>query len=533
MLVVTAEEMRVLDRRTIEEVGVPGAVLMENAGRTAYQIAHRSFGPFRGKRICVLAGRGNNGGDGFVLARYFFEDDARVEVFLLSSMDRITGDAGINLDICRNMGVPVHEVLSEEDLLSLEMQWAHADLFVDALLGTGLNSQVRGLYAKAIQAMNRFPAKVLAVDIPSGLDSNRGVALGEAVQADVTVTFGLPKLGQVIYPGRALTGSLYCVDISIPRRLIGDLQVVRDLLTFEGIQLPEERNSVSHKGHFGHLFVLAGSPGKTGAADLVCRSAARVGAGLVTLGIPRSLNPVMEMKLTEPMTEPLPETDHGCLGMVSLTSVMEIMERKTALALGPGISTTAETAELVRELVRNTPVPVVLDADALTAISDDTAVLRQARSPLILTPHPGEMARMTGLSTAEIQADRLSAAQAFAREHGVYLVLKGARTVIAHPDGSLFINPTGNPGLATGGSGDVLTGAIAGLLALGMPPGEAAKTGVFLHGWTADWIAARKAPVGYLAGDVSDALPECLARLESRGKEPADVPLVPLVTAVP
>ncbi|MBI4772564.1 MAG: NAD(P)H-hydrate dehydratase [Deltaproteobacteria bacterium] len=533
MLVVTAEEMRILDRRTIEEVGVPGSVLMENAGRTAYQIADRCFGPFRGKRICVLAGRGNNGGDGFVLARYFFEDEARVQVFLLSSMDRVTGDARINLDICRKLGVPIHEVLSEDDLPASETQWAHAYLLVDALLGTGLSSEVRGLYGKAIQAMNRFPAKVLAVDIPSGLDSNRGVALGEAVQADVTVTFGLPKIGQVIYPGRALTGALYCANISIPRRLIGELEVVRELLTFEGIRLPEERNPAGHKGNFGHLFVLAGSTGKTGAADLVCRSAAHVGTGLVTLGIPRSLNSIMEIKLTEPMTEPLPETAEACLGMVSLESIMGIMERKTALALGPGISTRPETAELVRELVRSSPLPVVLDADGLTAISDDTRVLKQARSPLILTPHPGEMARMTKLSTVEIQADRPAAARTFAREHGVYLVLKGARTLIAYPDGSLFINSTGNPGLATGGSGDVLTGIIAGFLALGLPPGEAAKTGVFLHGWTADWIAARKAPVGYLAGDVCEALPECLARLESRRKEPGDTPLVPLVTTVP
>ena len=531
MRLVTAEQMRTLDRRTIEETGIPGVVLMENAGRTAFQIIHEIFSPFCGKKVLIFAGRGNNGGDGFVLARYFLEAGAFVEVLLLSTMDKVGGDARINLEICRNMGIPIQEVTSEEDLSPAQERWSQAYLLVDALLGTGLNSEVRGLFATAIELMNHLPTPVVSVDIPSGLDSDRGVMLGTAVQADLTVTFGFPKIGHAVYPGRGLTGTLACVDISIPGSLLKTERIRSRLLTREELTFPAERSPDAHKGHFGHLLALAGSPGKTGAGALLAGAAARAGTGLVTLGVPKSLNPVLEAKLTEAMTLPLPETEDGVLCKESLEAMEASLPGKTALAVGPGVSTRPETAECVCELIRRSSIPMVLDADALTAIADRPDVLLESKVPLILTPHPGEMSRLTGKSPREIQTDRTAVAASFAEKFGVHLVLKGARTVIALPDGEIFVNVTGNPGLASGGTGDVLTGLIGGFLAQGMAPEEAAKLGVYLHGLAADMCAEEIGSIGFLAGDLCNRIPDAIARLMG-DEEEAEFP-IPLAVLVP
>jgi len=531
MLLVTADQMRNLDRRTIQEAGVPGAVLMENAGRTAYQVIFQEYGPFRGKRIVVFSGPGNNGGDGFVLARYFHQGGAHVRVFLVGDAERVSGDARVNLDICKNMDIPVREVRSEEDEAFQIHNESGIRLMVDALLGTGLNSDIRGLYRRAVQTMNAASAPVVAVDIPSGLDSNRGIILGEAVRADLTVTFGLPKIGQVLYPGREHVGRLVLVDISIPNRFIEEERIEQALLTPQTVQAPPPRAADAHKGHAGRLFVLAGAPGKTGAAALTSLAAVRAGAGLVTLGVPRSLNPILEAKITEPMTWPLPETDDRTLSLQAFPEILKQLEGQSALALGPGLSTHSETVDLVLRLVEACPVPAVLDADALNAVSRDPGVLNKARVPLILTPHPGEMARLAGGSIQDIQNDRLGVARRFALTHHVVLVLKGARTLVAFPDGSAFVNTTGNPGLAGGGTGDVLTGIIAAFLARGMTAGEAAKSGVYLHGLAGDYCRRSLGPVGYLAGDLCDVLPRCLSGLDGLPAEPASS--IPLTAPVP
>lgn len=526
-MIATAEEMRRLDHSTIHEVGIPGIVLMENAGRSLVQVVLDRFFPLAGKYICIFAGRGNNGGDGFVAARYLHKEGCSVSVYVLSPTTLLTGDARTNLEICQKLSIPIIEVLNPQDTEKHQADWSHADLIIDALLGTGLNADVRGLYAEVIQTINQLRVPKVAVDIPSGLDADRGKPLGTCIKADLTVTFGLPKLGQVIYPGRELVGDLYVVDISIPRQVISTHNLRHALLTPHELTLPSPRKGDSHKGHYGHLLVVAGSPGKTGAAAMASEAAARVGTGLVTLGVPKSLNPILEVKLTEVMTEPLAENADGVLGPEALNALLKIMESKTALALGPGLSTLEGPAELTRELLLRSHIPIVIDADGLTALSKDLNILKRVKCPIILTPHPGEMARLMNTTVPQVQADRIGVSRSLAQEFGVIVVLKGSATVVALPDGRIFVNPTGNPGMATGGMGDILTGLIGGLLAQKMEPAEAAKTGVFMHGLAGDRCARKQGTVGYLATDLLPEISHLMAELgEKRRKQRPSVFLI-------
>ncbi len=511
MKLVTAAEMRELDRRAIQDLGIPSLVLMENAGRTTYQILRREFPALAGE-VAVLAGRGNNGGDGFVVARYLANAGLPVTVFLLGPRDRVSGDARVNLEVLAHLGVEVAEVLTEADLNPVLHRLARAGLIVDALLGTGLNAPVQGLMAALIERVNHLRAPVLAVDIPTGLCADTGAVLGAALQAEVTVTYGWPKLGQVLPPGRDYVGRLWQVDISIPPRLAGEAPVelaeARDLR-----QLLPPRPAGSHKGNFGHLLVLAGSVGKTGAAAMASEAALRAGAGLVTLGIPASLNDILEVKLTEAMTLPLPEAPGTrALGAAALTPIREFLAPKSVLALGPGIGTHPETGELVRRLVHELPQPMVIDADGINNLAAATTGLPGAAGLRILTPHPGEMARLVGLTTPEVQARRLDLARETAARFGVTLVLKGAQTVVASPDGRASLNSTGNPALASGGTGDVLTGVIGGFLAQGLTPWDAARLGVYLHGLAADFFVSHHGPRGLIAGDLLRVFPDVLAR---------------------
>ncbi|MBM4285411.1 MAG: NAD(P)H-hydrate dehydratase [Deltaproteobacteria bacterium] len=510
MKLVTAAQMRELDRRTIEELGVPSLVLMENAGRTTYQVLRREYPALEGP-VAVLAGRGNNGGDGLVVARYLTNDGLGVTVFLLAEKETVRGDARVNLEIALKLGVEVVEVTSENHLNRLYRDLASAGLVVDALLGTGLNAAVHGLYRTVIDMVNGLDVQVLAVDIPSGLCADTGQPLDEAIFADVTVTYGWPKLGQALPPGRDYVGRLWRVDIGIPpafsREIPAELADPEEML----LLLPP-RPRESHKGTFGHLVVAAGSAGKTGAAALTAQGALRAGAGLVTAAVAESLNDILEVKLTEAMTLPLPEIPgERALGLAALEPLARFMEGKTALALGPGLGTHPETQELVRELVRTLPQPLVIDADGVNALAGRLDLLAQAPGPRLITPHPGEMARLTGASTREIQARRLETARELAAATRAVVALKGAQTVVASPEGVVSLNPTGNPILASGGSGDVLTGLIGGFLAQKLNAWDAARLGVYLHGLTADYLAKTVGRQGLAAGDLLAAYPEALA----------------------
>jgi len=520
MRLVKAAEMRDMDRLTIMEVGIPGIVLMENAARGATRIFLDHFRPPRGAFVVALCGPGNNGGDGYVMARYLKETGLKTTVLVLAPEEKISGDALTNLKIVKGLGLEVYHILDERLWNEHRHLLDRCDYILDGILGTGLSSPVRGLYKRVIDEVNSLQRPVMSIDIPSGLNADSGQVLGSAIKASLTVTFGFPKLGHVIFPGADYVGRLARIDIGIPASVAARIPEKARLAEpshFTDL-LPVKRRDI-HKGSRGHLLVLAGSTGKTGAATLASIAALRAGAGLVTLGVPKGLNPVLEGKLTEAMTYPLPETPGGSLSLEAEGEIRRLMEGKTALALGPGLSTDEQTSALILRIVETSPLPMVIDADGINALSKDPKALAACRDKAILTPHPGEMGRLVGSSAAEIQADRVRAALSFAENFGCFLVLKGARTLIAGPEGNLFVNPTGNPALSSGGSGDVLTGLIGGFLARGWPMAESAVGGVYLHGLAADLLAEDMGESGILAGDLLDVLPELMAPL-ARGEWP-------------
>jgi NAD(P)H-hydrate epimerase len=500
--------MQNLDRRTIEECGIPGIVLMENAGRGTIEFMASQFPRLSSGRVAILCGRGNNGGDGFVIARYLMARGTQVNVYLLSSKGQVKGDAKTNLEILLRVGGNLQEVPNTESFDALREEIVSHELFVDAIFGTGLNSEVSGYYADVIDCLNESDRPIVAVDIPSGLDANTGKPLGTCISAAATATFGLPKLGHMMYPGLSHVGRLEVVDIGIPPNLVAEEGIQNHVIESSDIRstLKGPRQPESHKGDFGHLLAIAGSIGKTGAAAMCCDAAIRVGVGLVTLGIPSSLNAIMEVKLTEPMTNPLPETESASLSLDAYDPIMAMTEGKTALVLGPGISTAEETMDLVRQLIRSVTLPMVIDADGITALAADRHALHDAKGPIILTPHPGEMGRLLGVRSGEVQEDRLGVARRAALEFGCHIVLKGARSLVATPSGDVFINPTGNPGMATGGIGDILTGMVGGFVCQRLSPTDAAKAGTYLHGLAGDRALPSRGERALIATDLLDGI---------------------------
>lgn len=518
MKIATADQMKDLDRRAIQECGIPGIVLMENAGRGAAELLVRYFPQAHEGTVAVLAGRGNNGGDGFVIARHLKNWGIRTKVYLFASVDDVGGDALTNLQIWLKMGGEFMEVPYKGNFTRIKKEVAKARLFVDAVFGTGLNAEVKGFFKEVISFINALPQPVVAVDIPSGLDATEGRVLGTAIRADLTATFGLAKIGQVLEPGARHVGRLEVVDIGIPRTFIEEADIRTHLLDPAELNLDllTPRPLQAHKGDYGHLVVLAGSPGKTGAATMVCSGALRTGTGLVTLGIPAALNPILESKLTEAMTEPLPDAGTGYLSADALERIVQLVEGKTALALGPGISTQHQVQEILLDLIPQLSLPLVIDADGITALAAGPEILKQCMNPVILTPHPGEMARLMGLTTDKVQADRIGVATACAAAYDCIVVLKGYKTVIATPEEEVYINTTGNPGMASGGTGDVLTGMIGGLLAQGLPPLEAATWGTYLHGLAGDRAAQALGEIPLIAGDIIDHIPDALREVKAR-----------------
>jgi NAD(P)H-hydrate epimerase len=517
MKVVTGETMQCLDRRAIGEFGVSGLTLMENAGRGCAEAIIAEFGAGPMLRAVIVAGKGNNGGDGYVIARLLKEHGWHVVTFILAPHDEIRGDARTNLDLLSE--TPVLFCQEQGGLDRYASTLREATVIVDALLGTGLSSKVEGTYAEAIGLINNAGKPVIAVDIPSGIDAATGRVLGCAVKADFTVTFALAKCGHLLYPGADFTGKLRIVDIGIPAEIIATAEG-DEYLDAETVRLLLKRRSPSaHKGDSGHCLIVAGSTGKTGAAAMAANSAVRAGAGLVTLAVPASLNSVLEMKTTEAMTISIPDNDSGLFGDEAFIAILSAITGKDAVALGPGISLNPGIAMLVRDLVANVSQPLVIDADGLNALAEDPDVLfRKKSGVVILTPHPGEMGRLAALSTAEVECDRIGVARAFAVKYQIYLILKGARTIIAAPDGAVAINGSGNPGMASGGMGDVLTGVLAALLAQGYEPFPACKLGVFIHGYAADLVAADKGEIGISAVDVQERLPYAIKQVQDQGK---------------
>jgi len=525
MKVATAEVMRRLDQKAIQEFGIPGLVLMENAARSTVSAMFRHFPGLLTQRVGIFAGRGNNGGDALAIARHLLNRGVACQVYLLTPAEEMRGDAATNLQILARMTAEIFPIANAEEWEACQARATQNELFVDGIFGTGLKGPVRGIHQKVIESINALHRPVVAIDIPSGLDADRGQILGTCIRAVLTVTFGLAKRGLLLQPGKQVAGKLLVADISIPSAAMEAEEIKDHLLAGDDFfrHLPP-RKPDAHKGDFGHLFVLSGSPGKTGAAALLCQAAVRVGTGLVTLGIPESLNPIMEVKITEAMTEPLPETEDKTLALKGRSRVRELLTKKNALAVGPGLSLNAETARLIRSLVRETDLPMVIDADGLSAWVGKMDLIPKIKrkGSVVFTPHPGEMARLLQCPVQEVQRDRIQVARNFAQEYGQVLVLKGADSLVATPEGEIFINPTGNPGMATGGMGDVLTGMVGGFLAQGFHPVEAAKLGVFLHGLAGDWVAHQKGERGMAATDLIDRIPRLLQALACRRSQIED-----------
>ncbi|HEY7142110.1 MAG TPA: NAD(P)H-hydrate dehydratase [Methylomirabilota bacterium] len=514
----TAAEMRRADRSATERYGVPSLLLMENAGRGATDALERVLGPVRGRRIAVVCGKGNNGGDGFVVARHLIGRGARVTAWLVGRAGDVQGDARVNLDALQRAGESVTEAAEADGPAfgRLRAELGAADVVVDALLGTGVRGAATGSIAAAIEAVNAAAAAgrpVCALDLPSGLPSDGEVPAGPVVRARVTVTFGLPKLGLVLPAGAAHAGRVEIADLGIPREWLGEGIPTALLEAADARAALPLRSTDAHKGSYGHLLVVAGSVGRTGAAVLACLGALRVGTGLVTCATPASQQPVVAAQLPEPMTEPLPETAARTLSAKAVERVVELLSRMDAVALGPGVGLDPETRAAVRTLVRDAERPMVVDADALTALAGRPGLCREAPAPRLLTPHPGEAARLLGCSIAEVQKDRIASARRLAAESGAVVALKGAGTVVASPDGRAMLNPTGNPGMATGGTGDVLTGVAGGLLAQGVAPAAALSAAVYLHGLAGDLVAEARGEAGLVAGDVADAIPAAIRRV--------------------
>lgn len=510
MRLVTVEEMRRLDRLTIGKHGIPGIVLMERAGAAVTEAILSEWGDLRRQRVVVVAGRGNNGGDGFVIARLLRRAGVRAEVVLLASIEEVGGDAALALTALRRAKVPLVEM--REKTAGVVDRLAKATVIVDAIFGTGLRSAITGLAAEVIEAMNESGRPIVAVDLPSGLDGDSGRPLGPTIRATTTVSLGFAKRGQVLPSATPWLGRLTVADIGLAPEAVESLRPSTWLSTPEDLRpLLPPRPLDSHKGTFGHVLVLAGSVGHSGAARLAAHAAARGGAGLVTLAVPASLQPVVSAGVPEVMTAALAESD----GLVRFSARLldRLCDGKQAVVVGPGLGTHAAAAKVVDHVLDHFSGPLVLDADALTCLARQPKGLAAAPDRCLLTPHPGEMARLLGVDTATIQKDRLAAARQLATRHRCFVILKGARSVIASPEGEAWVNPTGNPGMASGGMGDALSGLLGALLAQGLSGEAAARLGAFLHGAAADHLAVHDAPWGYLATDVIHEIPRAAARL--------------------
>ncbi|HKV55448.1 MAG TPA: NAD(P)H-hydrate dehydratase [Candidatus Binataceae bacterium] len=514
MLLLTASQSRELDRLSQEKYGVDSYALMTNAGEAVARAIARRWPDAIARGVLVVAGKGNNGGDGFVVARRLRRGGEAARVLLLSRIADLKGDAARAFREFAAEGGAVNEIVDEKGLSDAFGQ-APAGVIVDAVFGTGLNAEVRGLARHAIDAINAADAPVAAVDIPSGVNSDTGAVMGVAVRATVTITFGFAKYGHASYPGAEFCGCLEIAEIGFAREAIGDIAPRGRLIEHaDATTLIRPRGENTHKGTYGHPLIIAGSRGKSGAAVLVARGALRAGAGLVTAAIPESVAAIVAAGQAELMTEPMPDHEGHFEGASSIERIAELAQGKSVLIAGPGMGTSEDTRLIVEWLAKEgtrPDRPLLLDADALNVLARiSPTILKSAKGPVVLTPHPGEMARLLAISTSEVNADRISAARRLAEVTGAGVLLKGARSVMVTPELDVFVNSSGNPGMATPGMGDVLSGIIGALIGQGISAGDALKAGVFMHGHAADRLAARIGPAGYLAGELADELPSAM-----------------------
>ena len=507
MKLVTAKEMKALDVQAQNDYAMPGILLMDNAAQAVAEAVHEALTALEGERVVIFCGGGNNGGDGLGAARWLQSYGVSVRAFVVgAALDAVQGDAAMELAMFTKAGGRVEALSTEDDWVLAELAASKADVLVDALLGTGFHGELEGDVLRACELLNKSEKYILAVDVPTGVNADNGAVSENAVRADHTVTMALVKTGLLLYPGREYCGDIELADISMPVKLVEEYQSDKYRLTDEIVrELMPLRKANAHKGDAGRVVICAGSPGYTGAAALASDAAVKAGAGLVSLYTPLSSRDVLAIKLTEVMVHGLLERMPGILGGGAASDVASSAEAADVLAIGPGLGTSESTQEAVRTILQKITTPVVIDADALTALAGHTEILAAMQAQKVLTPHPGEMARLTGLEIAEIEADRINIAKKYAEQWQAIVVLKGAPTVIGCPNGTVYVNSTGNSSLATGGSGDVLTGIIAGLAAQEISLQEAAICGVYLHGLAAELTGI---DIGLAAGELAALLPQ-------------------------
>jgi len=514
MRILTTEQMRAIDRRAIDELGIPSMVLMENAAIGVVDALTEAFPDVR--RIAIYCGPGNNGGDGLAIGRHLAIRGYDVQLLVVTGGRALEGDAAAQLEICRRQGLALQEVAAEAVIGAVAAAGRDSDLIVDALFGTGLGRPLQGLFADLVESFHTSGVPVVAVDLPSGLDAGSANVPGPHARAALTVTFAAPKIAHVLPPACHAVGEVAVTDLGIPPQWTasgsGDLELLEQ--AWLAAYLPS-RPAAGHKGDFGHLLLVAGSTGKSGAAVLAARGAVRSGAGLVTVATPESVVDAVEIGSVESMTLPLPAQEIGEVSAAAAAILVAAEENRTVVAMGPGMGRSAGATDCIRQATLEISLPLILDADGINAFAGDPGQLRERSAPTCLTPHPGELARLLGIDTVQVVHDRLAAVRRASEETGAVVVLKGFRSLIATPEGRLWVNPTGNSGMGTGGTGDVLTGVIGGLMAQGIEVEVAAALGVFVHGLAGDLAAAEHGARSMGAGDLLDFLPAALEQLES------------------
>jgi NAD(P)H-hydrate epimerase len=500
MKVSTVSEMRELDRTAIEKYGIADQLLMENAGQAVYFVLLREFG-IKDKKFLVFCGVGNNGGDGLVVARKIHSNGGKVKVFILGDKNKFRGSAKNNFDIISRLSVEVQQLESAE-LIKTDL--ADCSAVVDAIFGTGLARDVDGLYHDVIELINESGKTAFSVDIPSGVNGDTGEVMGTALKADYTVTFGLPKIGNLFSPGYERCGKLHVTHISFPPSMYN-----ADSLKLE-VNHPAElppRDANGHKGNFGEVLFIAGASSYFGAPYFAALSFLKAGGGYSRLAAPKSITPFIANKGSEIVFVPQKETASGSISLENKRALLELSEKMDMVVLGPGLSLEAETQQLVRELAKEINKPLLIDGDGITAMCSDLSILKERKAETILTPHLGEMSRITGMSVSQISAGKIAVLQRTARELNALVVLKGAHSLIGYPDERVFINMSGNPGMATAGSGDVLAGTIAAMAGLGLSVPDAVRKGVFMHGLAGDLASEDNGEDGITAQDILDYLP--------------------------
>jgi hydroxyethylthiazole kinase-like uncharacterized protein yjeF len=519
MRIVTPSQMKLIDEFAIKKLCIPGIVLMENAAIAVMNTIQERFENIKDTVFIIFAGKGNNGGDGFAIARHLLNKGAVVYVYLLCEREALFGDAKTNFSIIEKMGAEIRETGDENQVMSLESSLVNSDIIIDSIFGTGLRGEIDEKTKSIIHIINSLDKPVISIDIPSGINGESGKICGKAVKADLTVTFGYIKKGLVVYPGSEYAGEVIIKDIGLPKDALMSQEIKLYMTDREyARKIMPERLSISNKGDYGKCLIITGSEGMTGAGCLAAKAAYRTGAGLVYLGIPGDYLGIYETSVSEAISIPFNMSKEGSISKRALPGILEATKGKDAICIGPGMGWNEDTKEIVRNIIEECGVPVVIDADAINAVSEDTSILRNKKAKIIMTPHPGEMSRLIKKSTEEIQKDRIKYAEEFAVSNNVILILKGSNSIAAMPDGDIYINSTGNPGMATAGSGDVLSGIIMAVLGQGIKPEKAAVYGTYLHGLAGDIAARLKNEQSLMAGDILKSIPAAIDNIIYKGK---------------